>query len=255
MVRPPRRLRACVLGLLVALALPAVAEAQIVPIQVYLSNNPEQWTPAQYQFNPYADVSIFVVMSSQQHPGYAYSGTCVVSLASTYQELYRVRIDGLWLNPGQDVARTPSFRMTWPSAPVIVTCSPDWAPAQAISTTLGPEYWYGTAAPTYPTPQPYPTQPYPQQPYPQQPYPQPTTPVYEPAPAEPPPDCESTLLAMGHPASSLMFCEDVNDQCAVALLQMGHPPSSLIFCDTTNPTCAANLLYNGGQPSEIIFCE
>jgi hypothetical protein len=243
-----RRVRAFVLGLLVAVALPAVAQAQIVPIQVYLSNNPEQWTPAQYQFNPHADVSIFVVMSSQQHPGYAYSGTCVVSLTSTYQELYRVRIDGLWLQPGQDVARTPSFRMTWPSAPVTVTCSPDWAPAQAISTTLGPEYWYaGTGVMgTPPAPQPY---------YPPQPYPQPTTPVYEPAPTPPPADCSSTLLAMGHPASSLMFCDGVSHQCAVALLQMGHAPSSLIFCDTRNPTCAANVLYAGGQPSEIIFCD
>jgi hypothetical protein len=249
MERPHRRrVRACVFALLVAMLMPVLAEAQIVPVQVYLSNNPEQWTPAQYSFNPYADVSIFVVMSSQQHPGYAYSGTCVMSLAATFQELYRVRIDGLWLQPGQDVARTPSFRMTWPSAPVTITCSPDWAPAQAISTTLGPEYWYGgtgVTGPGYPTPQPAP------QPY----YPQPTQPVYEAPTVAPPVDCSSTLLAMGHSASSLMFCEGVNSQCAVALLQMGHPPSSLIFCDTPNPTCAANVLYNGGQPSEIIFCQ
>ena len=70
-----------------------------------------------------------------------------------------------------------------------------------------------------------------------------------------PPDCRSTLLQMGHSASQLMFCDDVNQACAVTLLETGNSPSELIFCDVSDEACAVTMLQNGGHPSELIFCD
>jgi hypothetical protein len=81
-------------------------------------------------------------------------------------------------------------------------------------------------------------------------------PVY--AQAEPPPppaDCRGTLLSMGHPGSSLMFCDGVGQECAVALLRAGHPPSSLIHCSGAQPACAVQMMESGRNPTELIFCR
>ncbi|MFO0603556.1 MAG: hypothetical protein U0324_10305 [Polyangiales bacterium] len=75
----------------------------------------------------------------------------------------------------------------------------------------------------------------------------------EPPPA-PAPDCRGALLAAGHHASNLIFCNDVPDRCAVALLQAGHHPSNLIHCRGVEPNCAEQLLRSGQHPSNLIHC-
>jgi hypothetical protein len=84
-------------------------------------------------------------------------------------------------------------------------------------------------------------------------------PVAQPAPppvvqAPPAPDCRGALLAAGHHASNLIFCNDVPDRCAVALLQAGHHPSNLVHCRGVEANCAEQLLRSGQHPSNLVHC-
>jgi hypothetical protein len=82
-------------------------------------------------------------------------------------------------------------------------------------------------------------------------------PVYpQPQPAYPQaPDCRSTLLQMGHPATNLMFCDNAEPYCADTLLRMGHPPTNLMFCQGVQAQCAVQLLQSGRSPTELQFCR
>jgi hypothetical protein len=72
----------------------------------------------------------------------------------------------------------------------------------------------------------------------------------------PPADCRGTLLQMGHDASALMFCDDVDPVCADTLLRAGHDPSALIHCgDVRDRACAVTLLRQGRGPEELIHCR
>jgi hypothetical protein len=69
------------------------------------------------------------------------------------------------------------------------------------------------------------------------------------------PECRRTLLEMGHPPDTLMFCEGAEPRCADALLRARHDPSALVFCRDVAPDCAEALLRHGGDPSELIQCS
>jgi len=76
-----------------------------------------------------------------------------------------------------------------------------------------------------------------------------------PPPQQAYPDCRRTLLELGHPATSLMFCDGVEPNCAVTLLRGGHAPTSLMFCQGVEPQCAVTLLQSGRAPTELQYCR
>ena len=69
------------------------------------------------------------------------------------------------------------------------------------------------------------------------------------------PDCRGTLLQVGQPASSLMFCQQAEPYCAEAVLRAGRPATDLIFCRDVDPTCATQLIGAGRSSSELIHCR
>ena len=264
--------------------------------RIFVSNNAEDWSAvAQPQFDSTAETTVFIVFGASSHGGFTFQGQCVFSLAATRAELFRVALPPIAVNPGQDMVRSDPFVGSWPSAAVEVTCVSDHNASWALSTTIetsthmagtasgGSSAGDGTvvavpgkvpgapvAVPTHiPVPVPVPSvvevpvavpgqiviDPGGFYVDPGQVYVDPGhTVVYEEAYI--PPDCSSALLAMGHSASSLIFCDGVNQSCAVALLEAGHDPSQLIFCDSiSNEVCAVTLLQSGGSPTEIIFCD
>ena len=258
--------------------------------RVFVSNNPEDWSAVgQPEFDDTAETTVFIVFGTSSHGGYTFQGQCVFNLAATRAELFRVVIPPIAVNPGQDMVRSNPFVGSWPSAAVEVTCVSDHNASWALSTTIEPNA-HGTSVATGgsstgsgtvvvdpgkvppPVPVPPPVQGHVVIPVPGYQVP-PVAPgqvfvtsdgyIVDPGGPEIvidqpwiPPDCRTALLAMGHSASSLLFCDGVNQSCAVALLEAGHDPSQLIFCDgIANDACAVTLLQSGGSPSEIIFCD
>lgn len=221
------------------------AKAQSLPlVDLFVSNTWDDWTGEQSMFNPDIDLYFYVLFSTGEHYGFNFSGQCVLVLSATRAEIARVAVEPIWMQPGNDMVRSEAVRVTWPNAPVEVTCVPDGYPLGATTKIYTTDWLIrSTATPTYPTTPVVPTTPI-----------VPTTPVVPTTPTTAA-DCRSTLLSMGHVASDLIFCDGIsNQQCAVALLQAGHSPSSLIFCQGADPTCAVTLLQSGGSPSELIFC-
>lgn len=76
-----------------------------------------------------------------------------------------------------------------------------------------------------------------------------------PAAPPPPPDCRRTLIEVGQPSTSLMFCDGVEPYCADALLRAGHSATNLMFCRNVDPQCAVPLLQSGRNPTELQFCR
>jgi len=296
---PMNRLCSALAAMLLTLLVSSAAVAQVPPLaNIWVSNSADDWSGAQGTFDPMYETTLYIQFTARLSSRLAFEGQCVFALAATRSELARVDINR-HLRAGQDMLRTDPFVITWPAAPVEVTCVPTHAPAHALSVVVDahlgqpPAVVYDPhAVPTrvvttpggsvttgpggvvittpgvavhggvppkgpgtvyVPVPVPVAEPGYVPDPvYVHEPVYVEAEPVYE-----PPPDCRSTLLALGHSASSLMFCDDdVNQACAVALLEAGHDPSSLIFCDDiADEGCAVQLLLSGGQPSEIIFCE
>ncbi|APR81933.1 Hypothetical protein A7982_07282 [Minicystis rosea] len=83
---------------------------------------------------------------------------------------------------------------------------------------------------------------------------EPSRPVAEPPPP-PAPTCRGTLLEQGHPSTSLMFCDGVEQRCAVALLRAGHNPAHLIHCRGVEPVCAEASMRRGNNPASLIHCR
>lgn len=275
-----------VVGFLIAallLASPGLASATQVPaiVDIHVSNDAEEWvTSGQPWFDPGQQTTVFVAFGSPDHVGFVFDGQCVFSLAATHGELFRVALAGHKVSPGQSLIRSAPFVGTWPQAPVEVTCANDVVPSWAMSTIIEPDRFAtapievqittGFANPKVPVqtmevvvPEVHVAVP-PVQVY--IPHPTPVAPSYPPvypdeaviiheAPVAQP-NCREALLRTGNSASSLLFCDGVNQTCAVALLEAGNAPSSLIFCeDVVDEACAVDLLRGGGAPSSLIFCD
>jgi hypothetical protein len=216
--------------LLGALFLAQTAAAQTVGIvNLRVSNNFEDWGGFQQPFNTNAEVAIFVDLATGQHGGFYYSGTCVLALSATGQELYRLAIPSVWLENGSDQVRSQSFLMSWPQAAVTVTCVPDYNPTQAISVSLPATlFWNGPIV---------------------------TNPVYTPPPVmDGTVACQDRMLALGWAPASLSYCTGVNANCALTLLDRGWDPSNLPYCVAVEETCSLALLNAGWAPQGLSNC-
>jgi hypothetical protein len=68
-------------------------------------------------------------------------------------------------------------------------------------------------------------------------------------------DCRSTVIQMGFDASSMMFCDGAEPNCAIALLRAGHAPPNLTFCQGVDPQCALSILESGRAPTDLQYCR
>jgi hypothetical protein len=231
-------LTALALVILVAtLGVAPVARAQGVALgHVRVTNNSEGWGEVQGAFDPHQHVSIFVHFATGQHGGFSFSGVCVLSLAATGQELYRVAIPPMWIQPGWEQYRTSSFQMSWPQAAVTVTCVPDYNRALALAVTLQPHLFTGGGGQGW----------------------GPGAPVPVPEP-EPEPDgteaCRARVLERGWSPSNLGYCDGVEETCALVLLERGWSPSGLPDCVGVDGSCARALLERGWAPSGLGGCS
>jgi hypothetical protein len=80
-------------------------------------------------------------------------------------------------------------------------------------------------------------------------------PQYYEQPGQAYPDCRRTVMELGHPPSSTVYCDGAEPYCSEALLRRGHPPSSLMFCQGVDPQCAVSLLESGRAPGELAYCR
>ena len=224
------------LALVAGVSATASAQQGVLPIrEIHISNGTEDWSVGHRPFDVTRDVSIFIVFATDRHAGFQFSGQCVVQTAASRQMLHVVRVTPEWMQPGNDVIRTASFRIAWPTEAVSITCMSDVNPAAAFTTIVGPEYQRRPLGiPAIPAVVGLPTTPFPVA----------------------GPDCRSLLMSLGHPASALMFCGAAEPRCAAALLQAGHSPTMLTFCGGgVDPVCAEALLRSGQPPTSLIHCR